>query len=162
MVSRIKLSRPTSPRSRLFSGEITYLEVLGQSILVLGSPSVIFELLEKRSANSSDRTVSPLIQLCVLSAHYLPSATRVDVRDAVRDRATISRSCRTVSSGGATGEPSGSISTPECRRATGLYSRPTRATSWSSSSISQRSSATSSDSESHLFPEVDAQLLNTA
>ncbi|KAL1950428.1 hypothetical protein VTO73DRAFT_5552 [Trametes versicolor] len=44
-------------------GEITYLEVLGQSILVLGSPSVIFELLEKRSANSSDRTVSPLIQL---------------------------------------------------------------------------------------------------
>ncbi|KAI0631915.1 cytochrome P450 [Trametes polyzona] len=44
-------------------GKIVYLEALGQSILVLGNPADILELLEKRSANTSDRTVSPLITL---------------------------------------------------------------------------------------------------
>ncbi|KAI0822053.1 cytochrome P450 [Trametes gibbosa] len=44
-------------------GEMTYLEAFGQSILVLSTPKVIFELLEKRSANTSDRLPTPLIPL---------------------------------------------------------------------------------------------------
>ncbi|KAI0357528.1 cytochrome P450 [Trametes cingulata] len=44
-------------------GEIVYLEAFGQPLIVLGSPRVLFEFLEKRSANTSDRTVSPLLPL---------------------------------------------------------------------------------------------------
>ncbi|KAH9851704.1 cytochrome P450 [Lenzites betulinus] len=42
-------------------GDMTYLEVCGQSVLVLSSSSAILELMEKRAANTSDRTQTPLI-----------------------------------------------------------------------------------------------------
>ncbi|KAI8994213.1 cytochrome P450 [Trametes punicea] len=44
-------------------GEMVYLEVLGQSMLILGSPAVMFDLLDKHSSITSDRAFSPLISL---------------------------------------------------------------------------------------------------
>ncbi len=45
------------------SGDILHFEVLGDSIVVLGSAEVIMEFLDKRSANTSDRTENVLIEL---------------------------------------------------------------------------------------------------
>ena len=44
-------------------GEIMHFRVLGQSIVVLGSPDVIFDFLEKRSANTSDRQTSIVMEM---------------------------------------------------------------------------------------------------
>ncbi|EJF57200.1 cytochrome P450 [Dichomitus squalens LYAD-421 SS1] len=44
-------------------GDILHFNLLGQHMLVLGRPDVVFELLDKRSANTSDRFVTPLIVL---------------------------------------------------------------------------------------------------
>ncbi|KAI0332175.1 cytochrome P450 [Cubamyces sp. BRFM 1775] len=41
-------------------GEVVYLEVLGRSMIILGSADVMNEFLEKRSAITSDRPPSPL------------------------------------------------------------------------------------------------------
>lgn len=46
------------------SGDIVHLRVLGQSIVVLGSADIVFEYLDsKRSANTSDRKQTPMIEL---------------------------------------------------------------------------------------------------
>ena len=47
------------------SGDLLHFNVLGQHMVVLDSPQAMFELLEKRSANTSDRQRSPLIDLSV-------------------------------------------------------------------------------------------------
>ena len=47
------------------SGEVLYLNALGQSILVLNSYEAARELLDKRSANYSDRPRSIMTKLCV-------------------------------------------------------------------------------------------------
>ncbi|KAI0670926.1 cytochrome P450 [Trametes maxima] len=44
-------------------GDIVYLNVLGQHILVVGSAAVATELLEKRSANTGDRPYNPVLEL---------------------------------------------------------------------------------------------------
>ncbi|OBZ67581.1 O-methylsterigmatocystin oxidoreductase [Grifola frondosa] len=44
-------------------GDVMHLQLLGQSIIVLGSPEAAFELLEKRSAIYSDRPRSTLVSL---------------------------------------------------------------------------------------------------
>ncbi|KAH9851712.1 cytochrome P450 [Lenzites betulinus] len=44
-------------------GDMTYLEAIGKRVLVLGSPGLVLDLLEKRTANTSDRPPSPLIHL---------------------------------------------------------------------------------------------------
>ena len=44
-------------------GSIVHFRVLGQSIIVLNSADAIYELLEKRSATSSDRLQTPMIEL---------------------------------------------------------------------------------------------------
>ena len=54
-----------SHRSRGDAGELTYLSVMGQSIAILGSPRVLSELLDKRSAVTSDHPQSVLIPLYV-------------------------------------------------------------------------------------------------
>ncbi|KAI0631914.1 cytochrome P450 [Trametes polyzona] len=51
-------------------GDVAYLEVFGRSILVLGSSEVIFELLEKRAANTSDRPLSPLVELAAQDFNF--------------------------------------------------------------------------------------------
>ncbi|KAI0763593.1 cytochrome P450 [Trametes elegans] len=51
-------------------GEITYLEVLGQSMLVLESPALMSELLDKHSANTSDRNLTPLIPLSGQASNF--------------------------------------------------------------------------------------------
>ena len=44
-------------------GDTVYLPVLGQSIIILGGPRSISDLLDKRSAVTSDRPQSPIIPL---------------------------------------------------------------------------------------------------
>ncbi|OSD07435.1 cytochrome P450 [Trametes coccinea BRFM310] len=44
-------------------GDIVYLEILGKPILILGAPSVMSEFLDKRSAISSSRALSPITYL---------------------------------------------------------------------------------------------------
>ena len=44
-------------------GDLMHFKLLGQHMLVLGSPEVIVELLDKHSANTSDRSMSPLTTL---------------------------------------------------------------------------------------------------
>ncbi|KAI1791791.1 cytochrome P450 [Ganoderma leucocontextum] len=51
-------------------GDIVHLKVLGQHLVVLGSPEAIFELLEKRSANTSDRQQVPLMTLTGIDASF--------------------------------------------------------------------------------------------
>ena len=47
-----------------------YLNLLGQDIVVLGSLKAARDLLDKRSANYSDRPTSVMAQLCVDSTLY--------------------------------------------------------------------------------------------
>ena len=47
----------------IFTGDIVYLKVLGQSIILLGSYEAAFEILEKRSANYSNRPQSIMVNL---------------------------------------------------------------------------------------------------
>ena len=49
--------------SHISVGSIVHFRVLGQSIIVLNSADAIYELLEKRSATSSDRLQTPMIEL---------------------------------------------------------------------------------------------------
>ncbi|TFK83547.1 cytochrome P450 [Polyporus arcularius HHB13444] len=44
-------------------GDILFFRMLGQSLMVLGSAKAVFELLDKRSANYSDRPQSPMFDL---------------------------------------------------------------------------------------------------
>ncbi|PIL29427.1 cytochrome P450 [Ganoderma sinense ZZ0214-1] len=44
-------------------GDILHFQVLGQSVVVLGSADAILEYLDKRSANTSDRPQSPMLEL---------------------------------------------------------------------------------------------------
>ncbi|KAI0699910.1 cytochrome P450 [Cerioporus squamosus] len=51
----------------LRSGDVVYVPVLGQDVVVLGSPQAIFDLLDRKSAVTSDRQQNPTIPL---SGHY--------------------------------------------------------------------------------------------
>ncbi|RPD62686.1 CyP450 monooxygenase [Lentinus tigrinus ALCF2SS1-7] len=44
-------------------GDVLFFRVLGQSLMILGNAKVVFELLEKRSVNYSDRPQSPMFDL---------------------------------------------------------------------------------------------------
>lgn len=46
-----------------FLGDIVYLDVLGQPILLLGTHEAAIDLLDKRSALYSDRVHSPMVNL---------------------------------------------------------------------------------------------------
>ncbi|KAM5536626.1 hypothetical protein V8D89_009721 [Ganoderma adspersum] len=50
-------------------GDILHFKVLGLHMVVLGSPEAMFELLEKRSANTSDRQQVPLINLTEMNVN---------------------------------------------------------------------------------------------
>ncbi|TFK85639.1 CyP450 monooxygenase [Polyporus arcularius HHB13444] len=47
-------------------GDVVYLDALGQPMIVLGSHEAAVDLLEKRSANYSDRSISTMAKLCGL------------------------------------------------------------------------------------------------
>ncbi|RPD62685.1 cytochrome P450 [Lentinus tigrinus ALCF2SS1-7] len=51
-------------------GELVYIPVMGQSIAILGSPRVLSDLLEKRSAVTSDHPQSPLIPLAGQNGNF--------------------------------------------------------------------------------------------
>ena len=44
-------------------GDVVYLNVLGKEIILLGSSKAAYDLLDKRSANYSDRPVSVMVRL---------------------------------------------------------------------------------------------------
>ena len=46
-----------------FIGNLLYLEPLGQPLMIIGSYQVVLDLLEKRSANYSDRPQTPMFEL---------------------------------------------------------------------------------------------------
>lgn len=48
-----------------YSGDVVYLNVLGQPMVVLNSLQAAQDLLDKRSANYSDRPDSVMTKLCV-------------------------------------------------------------------------------------------------
>ena len=58
---------------RAILGDVIYFRRLGQHNLILDSPAVITEFLEKRAANTSDRVLSPSIVLCVPPALTNPT-----------------------------------------------------------------------------------------
>lgn len=78
-------------------GDVVYVPVLGQDMLLLGSAQAVFDLLEKQSALSSDRQHSPLISLSVY--HTLRRVLDTDEETAL-DKISIAHSCLTVLSGG--------------------------------------------------------------
>ena len=47
----------------LVTGDIIHLKYHSEHVVVLGSPEAIFELLDKRSENTSDRKQTPLLEL---------------------------------------------------------------------------------------------------
>ena len=53
----------TPVHDRLVAGDVVYLEVLGQPIIVLGSHETALDLFEKRSAIYSDRMPSVMVKL---------------------------------------------------------------------------------------------------
>lgn len=67
MVRVLIFSRPRSKQEAdaPSAGDVVYLDVLGQPMVVLGSYKVARELLDKRSANYSDRPRSIMAQLYV-------------------------------------------------------------------------------------------------
>ncbi|TFK85641.1 CyP450 monooxygenase [Polyporus arcularius HHB13444] len=48
-------------------GDVVYLDVVGQPMILLGSHEAATDLLEKRSANYSDRTPSPMVEIAGFS-----------------------------------------------------------------------------------------------
>ena len=52
-----------SPETHIRLGDVVYVPVLGQSTILLGSQESISDLLDKRSAITSDRQESPLVAL---------------------------------------------------------------------------------------------------
>ena len=47
----------------VYAGDVVYLDALGQPMIILGSHETAVELLEKRSANYSDRSISTMAKL---------------------------------------------------------------------------------------------------
>ncbi len=60
-----RLSSSSLPAHCASTGDFVYVPVMGQSIVILGSPRVLSDLLEKRSAVTSDKPHSALIPLYV-------------------------------------------------------------------------------------------------
>lgn len=52
--------------SGIGTGDVVYLDALGQPMIILGSHEAAADLLEKRSAIYSDRSISTMAELCVL------------------------------------------------------------------------------------------------
>ena len=62
---------PHEQLTDLLVGDVLYFQVLGQSIVVLGSADVVKEYLDKRAANTSDRVQTPMIELYVFCVAYI-------------------------------------------------------------------------------------------
>ena len=56
-------------------GDVLHFDMLGKNIIVLGSLKAARDLLDKRSANYSDRPTSVMLQLCVNSFIFIFAAT---------------------------------------------------------------------------------------
>ena len=45
------------------AGDVLHLKTFGQSLLILGSYKAVFDLMDRRSANYSDRPQTPMVEL---------------------------------------------------------------------------------------------------
>ena len=75
-VSPIPFLQRRLTRNTHVTGDIFYLEILGRKIVIVNNYEMANELMDKRSANYSDRPVFPLFMKCVahlrsLSPHWL-------------------------------------------------------------------------------------------
>ena len=59
--------------SYLLSGDLVYLNVLGNSLLYCNSAEMAYELFERRSAIYSDRPYIPMLDLLVVPGLIIPS-----------------------------------------------------------------------------------------
>lgn len=59
-----------------YTGDVMYLNMLRRSVVVLNSVEAAIDLLEKRSANYSDRPPFPIFELCVC---YFGRSSLIDV-----------------------------------------------------------------------------------
>lgn len=59
---RLCISRRTDARYWA-TGDIIHINILGQTMLILNSADSVFELLDKRAANTSDRHENPMVEL---------------------------------------------------------------------------------------------------
>ena len=57
-----------------YAGDLVYLNVFGQHILIVGSQEAAEEILNQRSATTSDRKESVMVRLCVLLSLLISSA----------------------------------------------------------------------------------------
>ena len=62
-------------------GDILGLRVLGQDMVIINDPDIIFESLDRRSATSSGRPQTPSIALCVTPFSHSSSCALAHVRD---------------------------------------------------------------------------------
>ena len=78
--------RDTDTSYRLL-GDMVYAQVMGSPMLIVSSPEIVFDLLDKRSAIYSDRSVSVMNELYALGALLqLPlSPGSPEIRHDVRD-----------------------------------------------------------------------------
>ena len=52
-------------------GDVIHLDVFGQPMIILGSHEAAIDLLEKRSANYSDRAQTPMTEMYVMAPSRL-------------------------------------------------------------------------------------------
>ena len=86
--------------SYLLLGDIVYAQVMGTPMLVVSSPDIAFDLLDKRSAIYSDRSVSVMNELYALETFLtcIPTAESVDIISVPPGILTLA-SCNTVNGG---------------------------------------------------------------
>ena len=125
------------------------MEILGRHYVVLGSADVIMEYLDKRSANTSDRIRTPLLDLYVRSTQWLRCFEFIDGALG-SGRTSTSHSSHTDNGGGATDAPSGNTSTPLYRRSTAQSSGKQHTSFYTGFSTTRHSTSSISDSECSL------------
>ena len=86
--------------SYLLLGDIVYAQVMGTPMLVVSSPDIAFDLLDKRSAIYSDRSVSVMNELYALETFltFIPTAESVDIISVPPGILTLA-SCNMVNGG---------------------------------------------------------------
>lgn len=66
MVRMLSAQSPAQLIKRLLIGDIMYINILGQPMIVIGSVDIALELMDKRSGIYSDRPFSTLDDMLVL------------------------------------------------------------------------------------------------
>ena len=133
-------------------------QVFGQSILVVNTAEAAFDLLDKRSANYSDRTPTPIIDLCVLRCSLPKSNVNPHHMSVASGGRGTSRCKDMARSGGGTVVSFGSTSTRACSPST---TTPRTVSPSSSSRGSWTTPRASNDTRTSEHPAALAPLLRS-